>query len=585
MVNKVLIDYIHSEFERGIPKETIRQMLIESGWQIADIDAGETIVYTSPNPLPTNPVSSVAPSQPLQQPVHIQRPIQQAVQQQTTQPIQQPIQKPNLAAALEAHRQKTAQTFQPMRPTMQFPMDQTTQPAAAQPTTSQPISVQHIDAKYRTAEPIVTMQQHVPKKSKWRFAKVFVVILLILISGGAAYGYYTGYFEPSAQVSGNIVTAMTEAKSVSFDIAIDSDMSQVKIENDMLSMMPGFAPTMSFMAQGVYDKSQVDNTISNAVLSFSAGTFVIGGETRFSNKNLYIKATALPMIPLFDLATYKDQWLSIPFDQTASDVSTAQASIPLIGTTIVNAATLSNLSLEQKQHITEMAENGNFITVTKRFLPQKVGDVLVQHFAFTINTEAISQFLLELSAYAAIDTAPTRESISSMRNFVGEAWIGKADHLPYKITAAFDSQEGTDPTSIAKTTFTLLFKDWNVPIAVETPVDSLPFSQFLEKSLSDAQNQAIDDNIRTTIADLRAEAESYFDGNNLSYKNFCKSPAYSDLLTNMSSEDQKTTGCRDSVAAYVTYTKLSAATGLYFCSDSTGTSIELAKPPTGLVCK
>jgi hypothetical protein len=291
------------------------------------------------------------------------------------------------------------------------------------------------------------------------------------------------------------------------------------------------------------------------------------------------------MIPLFDLATYKDQWLSIPFDQTASDAGTAQASIPLIGATIVNAATLSNLSLEQKQHIAEMAANGNFITVTKRFLPQKVDGVLVQHFMFTLNSEAISQFLLDLSEYAAIDTAPTRESIASMRNFIGEAWIGKADTLPYKITASFDSQEGADTTSIAKTTATITFKDWNVPIVVETPVDSLPFSQFLEKSLADAQNQALDDNIRTTIADLRAEAESYFDGNNLSYKNFCKSPAYSDLLANMSEAEQKTSGCKDSVAAYLTYAKLSEATNVYFCADSTGTSIELAKPPTGLVCK
>ena len=340
MVNKVLIDYIHSEFERGIPKETIRQMLIESGWQIADIDAGEAIVYSSPSPLPAHPVSSIAPVQPIQQ-----KPTQQF--------SQQPIQKPNLMAALEAHRQKTAQTFQPMRPTVTQAATQ--QPYAAQPTTSQPIAVQHIETKYRTAEPIVTMQQQIPKKSKWRFAKVLIVVLLILISGGAAYGYYAGYFEPSAKVSGGIIGAMTEAKSASFDITANIDMSQVKIENDMLSMMPGFSPTMSFMARGVYDKSQVDNTISNTAVSFSAGTFMVGGETRFTGNNLYIKATELPMMPLFDLATYKDQWLSIPFDQTASDAGTAQASIPLIGATIVNAATLSNLSLEQKQHIAEMA--------------------------------------------------------------------------------------------------------------------------------------------------------------------------------------------------------------------------------------
>ena len=90
---------------------------------------------------------------------------------------------------------------------------------------------------------------------------------------------------------------------------------------------------------------------------------------------------------------------------------------------------------------------------------------------------------------------------------------------------------------------------------------------------------------RHAASDLRAEAESYFDGNNLSYKNFCKSPAYSDLLANMSEAEQKTSGCKDSVAAYLTYAKLSEATNVYFCADSTGTSIELAKPPTGLVCK
>ncbi len=67
MINKVLLDYVRSENERGIKKETIHDMLVESGWELGDITSAMQEVF-GPKPImaPHAPMpSSPMPSSPL----------------------------------------------------------------------------------------------------------------------------------------------------------------------------------------------------------------------------------------------------------------------------------------------------------------------------------------------------------------------------------------------------------------------------------------------------------------------------------------------------------------------------------------
>lgn len=60
MANKVLVDYIRSEKERGIEKDITHAMLVESGWSLSDISSAEQEVFGPKISAPQNPTPTMA---------------------------------------------------------------------------------------------------------------------------------------------------------------------------------------------------------------------------------------------------------------------------------------------------------------------------------------------------------------------------------------------------------------------------------------------------------------------------------------------------------------------------------------------
>lgn len=526
MVNKDLIDYIRSESSRGIARDTTRDMLTKSGWQIADIEEAERIVFATPTASPqtpqaTTPITTTFQTQqpiqqqPVQQPLQTTQPATQSFTKPTTQPISQPstpkqqmgfMQKPNLAGALDAYRQKTSvlssQPTQPIQSSNPF-----------QPTNPQTIAEHSFTNHSFSQQPVMISQ---PKKSKSRLAFVAVIIFLILLSGGAAYAYYAGYLMTSAKFGSGVTSAFNKATGASFTATAHIDLSGTGDSNNLLNMLPGFSPVFDLDANGTYGTSIENEASVDATAKVTAGTLTTDASLRLVGTTLFIKLTKIPDVSL--MTNYSGEWLSLP-----------------LANTIMADGNLTDASTNA----------GSKLTITQHFPPEIVNGVLLYHIGYTVG------------------------SIS------GEAWIGQSDMLPYKITATLNAAD-----KIA--TATIQVKDWNTPVRIDTPAESLPFDAFIEKSSQDAENKHFDESAKADLMSLQQAAEDYFAGASLSYKNFCKSQAFTDATAN----SLATFTCRDSATTYIMYAPLSETTGTIACIDTGGKEVDLSKEPTkGFICK
>lgn len=280
MVTKEVLDYIHSELARGISKETIRAMLVKSGWDMKDILQAESIAYATPQPAP-----------------------------QLATPIQRPA---TITEALQTYKQKTGNELAP-KTISQF--EDKTLPMAQQPLQT------------------LVRPQTQTVKPRWHSLKVFMSIAFVILLGVAAYAYYTGYFVSAAQMSAATTKAIHEASAATYETAITIDTTNAK-DTTAISILPELGPTMTLNTKDAFVRNG-DSVHTSTVLQFASGSVLIDAETREVDNTRYIKATKLPDISLFDLSNYKDAWFSVD--------TAATTEIPLPDNIPIGASKLARL--------------------------------------------------------------------------------------------------------------------------------------------------------------------------------------------------------------------------------------------------
>jgi hypothetical protein len=639
MVNKDLLDYIHSETARGIPKATIRTMLLQSGWDAKDVDEAEHVaagglpIMQMPIQPPVQPaqVTPITISQPKPQPIQTlqQQPIQQPhiepIQtqphiQQPVQPAQQPIRpiaeqphveqpritQPNLANAMENYRQKmqplagsqmpfasggsqrpASPASNPIPQSPQQPNQQMGQPFSMQGL--QPSNVNNMSGSTLGGAPMEVR----PQKARPSKMLLPIVLLLFLIAGGAAYGYFAGYFISMSAISNEAYNSIRNAKSVNFDTTISVDMNGVAQASNPVAMIADIGSGISLTAKGAYDHINENDPKFTTALSIKAGIYEIGLEARSVLDNIYINATKLPVTPWIDTSKIQNQWLMIP--GSGDDV---EKYIPSLASAGIGKSAFENLTDEQKAHIADMAAKAKFITVTKRYTPEMMNNVLSYHFSFDLDRNGITSFLFDLENYiheigkedselSAFSTEGVKTSLDKVKNFNGEAWIGRSDHLPYKLMVNFESQEGEDTASLAKVNFVSIFSGWNQPITVEAPVNAQLFSTFLENNIGGGvgDNEALDAKLKTSFSFARPQAEMYSDANGVTFKGFCASENFTAVTAGVAEPSKASLVCRDSASAYILYAPLITEPKKIYCMDSKLKSATLEKAPTGFVCQ
>ena len=381
-----------------------------------------------------------------------------------------------------------------------------------------------------TSAPILETKSQGQGSAKKIIGIVIAIIILVALAG-TGYAYYTGYFTPLETVSSDAFKSLSNTTSSTFDTTIIIDASDLnKAGGDMLGELGNLiSDKITITSKGTYDINDADSFKMNSAISLAVGSVSGSLEFIFKDNTLYgrlTKAPALSFIPVIP-AEYINKWYS--FEATAEN---AQSILPTssIG---LGPESMKNLNTEQKMEIARMTGDAHFITIIDKLETESINEVLSYHFTFGLNNQGINDYLAKLESYiksegkndsflSSFNTKDISESLEKIQNFKGEAWIGKKDHRLYKFVISFDVPTGDADEGTIKISAVSIFKDWNKPLELSAPANSVPFKSLIEQSLGEARTKGVDAQIKAIISSTRADAEVYYSEKN-SYKGYCMS--------------------------------------------------------------
>ncbi len=435
-----------------------------------------------------------------------------------------------------------------------------------------------------------------------RSVKFLIIAIIILGVAGAAsaYAYYSGYFVSPDVVTTEAFQAAREATSGAFDTTITIDTSGLKNSKpSTMQFLPiGASKKFSITTKGTYDMSDSLNSKFDVALSFDLGTLSAAANVRSVDGMFYATLTKVPtvsLVPMPIFSNYQNKWISF----VSKGENSILERLPLMTTTGINPNTFSRLTEEQKDHIYDLTTDAHFVTVTQKLPSETVGGASSYHYMFDLDRAGVAAYFEKLKEYvqtigkddsvlSSFDPTLYNQSLESIQNFIGEAWIGKSDKLPHKVVLSFDIlRKGHEDEGAVKIGMVSIFSDWNTPQSVPVPAGSMTLENFMAEmtgaSLDQARQKAADAEIKSVLASMRAEAELFNMSNGDSYVNFCLAPKTGSMKVQIEEKNPDATFfCKDAVSSFAVSAKLIGEG--YHCVDSTGFSGSSTVPATSTAC-
>ena len=104
-------------------------------------------------------------------------------------------------------------------------------------------------------------------------------------------------------------------------------------------------------------------------------------------------------------------------------------------------------------------------------------------------------------------------------------------------------------------------------------------------SLNSARSKGTDASIKSSINNMRAQAELYYDNNSYSYANMCDDPTIDQAVDNVDElNGVGTVVCSVSPTAWAISSPLVASTTAHYCVDSTGFAGETTAAASAQAC-
>lgn len=594
MITNELLEYVKGEHLRGVSLEKIKVTLLDNGWATADIEEAFNTLYKTAE-APKSEVAKVEMSKTIEK---IEPKITEQVKTETV--VSKPIGEIGINTIVE---KKEEVKFKPEPIAGSF-VEKNFTSNTATPILGIGESLGHANfpiQKNISNAAGSSLSLNMMQKPKNKLGKILFIIFLIIVAFGSAaatYGYYNGYFVSLPTVSAKALDLMSKASSVDYDITVSVDMSNVK-KDKMVNILPGnifSADNGKVTMKGAFDKSDTFNLKLNNAIDFSFGAISASLETRMVNNTFYAEVTKMPAISfLGDFSSFTNKWISIPMKSENTAIPTPSVS-NFVG---VDSSLLENFTPEQKADLAKITESASFIKITKKLAIEQITDGPAYHFSFTLDQEGIRSYLQNIkdyvqtagkdnSAMSSFDPVKNYDEASKyIKDFNGEAWIGKNDGLLQKVSINIVSY--VDPNVVDNGTGSVnivaILRDWNKPVNVEVPAEAVNFQELISQSMEQGRIKAADDSVKSFVASIVPQAETYKEGNKNSYKGFCSLSMIKMTLNqfNSNSNDKSGAFCLDTKTKYIISAKLS--TGIYSCVDTFGVAKETQKKPVGLVCE
>jgi hypothetical protein len=427
------------------------------------------------------------------------------------------------------------------------------------------------------AAPEVAHNLHAPRNRSFIFS---IILILVLISGGAIYAYYNAdYFAVSPEkLIEESTIASSGIKASSFEMNFELDLSGIK--NDPLITMLNFSH-LSAAINGAYDALDPSNFKLDATVTINAGLMNPSLDVRGVGGMSYVRIKNLVPLPLLpNTNQLQNKWISYEDKSLSNNGSPYSFLVP--------NNTQKQLTQVQKQEIAKYFNELKVMKFSEKLADDRVDSTNTYHFKFVIDKESLKSYFAKVSSYLAAPEEQANletsikllnEQIDLIKSAEGEIWIGKKDKIARKMVINLKMSKNKDSTEEFGLNFGISLSKFGVPLTVEAPADAMPIESIFS-SLSPAHAEA---DARLKIMNLRVSAELYYDKQN-SYAGVCSSPEF----IKTKSELEKISGveqfsCSSMIAKYVVSVKLPNKN--FWCVDSTGSSISLEKAPLGMACQ
>jgi len=326
------------------------------------------------------------------------------------------------------------------------------------------------------------------KNAKWKI--LIFIIIGILILGGLGYAGYWGYNKYIAQTPEKVLIKsfekMQNIEILSYEgkIILNTPIDQSDISSDKVDLLGSLFSSSQLDASlvfvGAFDRPDFNNSEDKMKMDIDLSVgdmFTFGAQIVGLDDVIYFNFNKIPvMLAMFvDLSSIKDQWIKY------------ESNKPL--ETNLDLSEINQDKEEFKKVLEVFSDNLYKIIIIKEDLGvEEISDAQgkVYHYKLGLDKNGIEKLMEGIKLVVSEERQKSiDEDLKNIKDedwekiIKGEVdvWIGKKDYYLKKII--YNTTLSQDEKEI-KLNFGLLFKDFNQPVIIEIPEESISAEEFLQ---------------------------------------------------------------------------------------------------------
>ncbi len=470
-----LLSYIRDELLRGVKKEDLKKVLLESGWNEGSVDMALSRFDDSGAKIVNKPSIVSKKEKDLE-------PESKAVED-----VDKEDEKPKLKIETEQVDGKEGVGY------ISTPETPTT-PSISTPEASESMTGQIQQPSDDFHHTIVNNSQEVQPSQKKPKKKVFLIILvavaLLLLIGGGTYAFYNYVYLAPGRVVGNMFNSMSEVNSLSYSGVIEADTRSTD-QDDTLPYIGELSSYYKVAFSGAVDASESERQLVGLMADIETENFDVGMfEIVNDGEVFYFKIHNLGFLEIIGLDFLKGEWVKVDPQELSEKY----------GIDELSNQTESFIQSDYQKY-EDLFIKYPFFEIDKKLPSEKVDGVDTFHYSYTINKENLNRFMTESLVEYSTDLSD--EDVQALNDVVGdtvnglefskgEVWISKGDYYLVKLTYDVEysiptdrpvDSEYSDP-SVQQTIVSsgsISFKDHNKHNLVQVPTEYRSIDEVLEE--------------------------------------------------------------------------------------------------------
>lgn len=315
---------------------------------------------------------------------------------------------------------------------------------------------------------------------------ISLILAGVLVLGVVAYGFSTFFTSSGSDLESRIWSAVSEVESVAYEGGITSSANlpsaPASTSTDAGVLSLGFSAATTFSEES--PRAWSDFTLSLNGMALEV-------ETRSIDTDLYFKVAMQEDESSFVsqiISPFSDRWIYLSLEDLENSPLWSMSNMP-----DQEMADYEELKAKYEQKMEEakrILRNASILEFGEQVGTETVAGVEATQYPLTIDKEALKQAASELFDLYAEDmyaeynvTEAEKEEIRTQATEIideiqienGYLWVGD-DSLPRKVSADISSQSQSGTTSVE-----VVFSDYNVPVEVEAPEESVSFEELFSE--------------------------------------------------------------------------------------------------------